>query len=63
LFLSFREATIMISRNPNIGRPSDYEGLRVKLVGVYKPFYSLTPTAILIVRVIDGRRDLTKQRI
>ncbi len=60
LFLRFREATLVISTNPYMGRATDYEGLRVMLVGVYKLFYSVTPTTIHIARVIDGRRDLSK---
>ena len=60
LHASFEEAIQQVLENPYIGRPTDLDGIRVKLVGVYHIFYRLSASSLYIVRVIDGRRDLRK---
>jgi plasmid stabilization system protein ParE len=56
LFLQLQRTIAIIRANPYIGRPSDHDGFRVKLVGTYRIFYSISPTTITIVRLVDGRR-------
>jgi toxin YoeB len=53
----------IISINPYIGRPTDVDDVRVKLVGVYNVFYRTTRTSLCIVRILDGRHDLRKIKI
>jgi toxin ParE1/3/4 len=49
-----------ISRSPRIGRARNEltEGIRSTVVGDYLIFYRPTPSAIELVRVLHGARDL-----
>jgi plasmid stabilization system protein ParE len=58
------EAVIrVISINPYIGRPTDLPGIRVKLVGPYNIFYLPSDKLLHIVRIIDGRRDMSRLKV
>lgn len=63
LNVAFETSIQTILAHPYVGRPTDVEDIRVKRVGVYNIFYRITTEALLIVRVIDGRRDLTKLKL
>ena len=46
-----------VSKNPSIGRKTDFANVRVKIVRDYLIFYEVTPKAIYILSIWDGRRD------
>ena len=46
-----------ISKNPTIGRKTNIEWVRVKIVRDYLLFYSISPKSIFILSIWDGRRD------
>lgn len=55
------EAVIkLLTVNPFLGRPTRFAEIRVRLVGHYNIFYQPSRDLILIVRIIDGRRDPTR---
>lgn len=53
----FKEAIKLISRFPQIGRPTDVEGIRIKIVRDYLIVYEETPDQIHILIIWDGRRN------
>ena len=63
LYSAFGSSIRLITIHPFIGRPTDIEDVRVKLVGVYNIFYRISADQLFIVRIIDGRRDLTKLKL
>ncbi len=63
LYARWEAAIKLITINPYLGRPTRHDGVRVLLVGYYNIFYKPGLDIIHIVRIIDGRRDLTKMRI
>ena len=46
-----------LSKKPNIGRKSEIENVRVKIVREYLIFYETVKTDLVILSVWDGRRD------
>ncbi len=46
-----------VSKNPSIGRKTEFVNVRVKIVRDYLLFYEVTPTVIFVLSVWDGRRD------
>lgn len=48
-----------VSKNPTIGRKTDFPNVRAKIVRDYLIFYEITPTSIYVLSVWDGRRDNT----
>lgn len=59
----FRSAARIIARNPRIGRPSSFEGVRVKTVGDYLLFYRLHDKTITIAALWDNRQDPEKLKL
>lgn len=57
LNLLFKEAIRLISEFPEIGRPTDIENVRIKVVRDYLIVYEKTPVFIYILTISDGRRD------
>ena len=53
----FKEATRQLSKFPSIGRKSDIEGVRIKIVRDYLLFYEVTEQSIEILTVWDSRQD------
>lgn len=53
----FKEATRQLAKFPHIGRPSDVEGVRIKIVRDYLLFYEETESSIEILTVWDSRQD------
>lgn len=60
LELEFKNATKLLSFYPNIGKETDVEGVREKIVKSYKIFYRHTHKSILILRIWDTRQDPKK---
>ena len=46
-----------LSKMPDIGRKTEFENVRVKIVRDFLIFYEITKKEILILSVWDGRRD------
>jgi plasmid stabilization system protein ParE len=53
----FVEATKQIAKNPLIGRKTEFENVRVKIVREYLLFYEYDKKSIKLLCVWDGRRD------
>jgi plasmid stabilization system protein ParE len=53
----FTQAASLIAAFPNIGVPTDIQGVRVKIVRAFKLFYVTTDESVIIIRVWDGRQD------
>ncbi|TXI81985.1 MAG: type II toxin-antitoxin system RelE/ParE family toxin [Flavobacteriales bacterium] len=59
----FRAVLRMIAQNPLLGRPSTYEGVRVKTIGDYLLFYRVQEGTILVASLWDNRQDRARLRI
>lgn len=46
-----------ISKSPFIGRKTEIEDVRVKIVRDYLIFYEISPKKIFVLSIWDGRRD------
>ena len=57
LNLLFKEAIRLISDFPEIGRPTNIENVRIKVVKDYLIIYETTPVCIYVLTIFDGRRD------
>ena len=53
----FRESAILLSRRPGIGRSTDVENVRVKIIKDYLMFYEVKSDDIIILVIWDSRRD------
>lgn len=56
----FKEAIKLISQFPQIGRSTEIENVRIKIVRNYLVVYEDTPNQIHILTIWDGRRDPEK---
>lgn len=56
----FKEAVKLISEFPQIGRPTDIENIRIKIVRDYLIVYEETSIHIHVLTIWDGRRDPEK---
>ncbi len=52
-----KKAIQLISAHPHIGRKTDVENVRVKLVRDYLLFYEETENTIIILSIWDNRRN------
>ena len=59
----FKKAVILIANHPGIGRKTDIENVRAKLVRDYLIFYEETEDKILILTIWDNRRNPDALRI
>lgn len=57
LDMRFRSALRIIARNPRVGRPSSFEGVRMKTVGDYLIFYRLEEKVVIVAALWDNRQD------
>ena len=46
-----------LSKKPTIGRKTEFENVRVKIVREYLIFYEIVKRDIVVLSVWDGRRD------
>jgi toxin YoeB len=53
----FKEAVRIIKRNPEIGKPTDIEGVRIKVISHYLMFYEIIDESIYILTIWDSRRN------
>lgn len=56
----FKEATQLLREHPYIGRSTDDDTIRIKIVRDYLLIYEVTETSINILSVWDGRQDPSK---
>lgn len=52
-----KKAVVLISVHPHIGRKTDAENIRVKLIRDYLLFYKETSNEIIILSIWDNRRN------
>ena len=52
-----KENTKLISQYPYIGRLTDEDNIRVKIIGDYLLFYEISVTHIIILKLWDSRRN------
>ncbi len=60
LFKIFSEATALISEHPEIGKPTDSAGIRIKTVRDYLMIYQEQATQIEILLIWDSRQNPEK---
>ncbi len=53
----FLETLKQVAEHPTIGRKTEYENIRVKIIQDYLLFYEYTPTQVKVLSVWDGNRD------
>lgn len=53
----FRSALRIIARNSSIGRPTEMEQVRMKLVGDYQIYYTVKDRTIIVLSLWDGKQD------
>jgi plasmid stabilization system protein ParE len=53
----FRIKVSLLSTNNYIGKPTDFENVRVSLVSHFSFFYRINSTEIIIVGIWDNRRN------
>lgn len=53
----FRDAVLLISEFPRMGKPTDVKGIRAKRVREYYIFYQEKPGYIAILSIWDTRQD------
>lgn len=53
----FLETVKQVSEYPTIGRETEFENVRVKIVQDYLLFYEYTPTHLKVLSVWDGNRE------
>ena len=47
----------LLSSNPNIGRKTKFDNVRVKIIRDYLLFYEILEKEILVLSIWDGRRN------
>lgn len=53
----FVQSVLIISKYPEIGKRTDIENVRVKIIKEYLVFYEIIGQEIIVLTIIDGRRD------
>lgn len=56
----FKQAITFLSNHPYIGRPSEIDSVRIKIVRDYLVVYEVANEAIVILAIWDGRRNPDK---
>ncbi|HEY5824760.1 MAG TPA: type II toxin-antitoxin system RelE/ParE family toxin [Cyclobacteriaceae bacterium] len=59
----FQESAILISTYPEIGRPTDLPGIRIKVIRGYAIFYKSAQDSVEILRIWDTRQDPNELKI
>lgn len=58
----FLDTLFLLSEHPTIGRKTDFENVRVKIVRDYLIFYEYTLSELIILSIWDGRREGNSER-
>lgn len=56
-------ATRLLAKEPQIGRLTNFEDIRVKIIRHYLLFYEWNDSEIKVMAIWDGRRDESKLTI
>lgn len=59
----FLDTIKQVSEHPTIGRKTEFQNVRVKIVQDYLLFYEYTPTHLKVLSIWDGHRDEKKLEI
>ena len=57
LYRLIQDSVQLIALRPNIGRPTNYPGVRIKIIRDYLIYYRLKDEFIEIILLWDGRRN------
>ena len=57
LYLLFNSAIDLISSHPEIGKPTNKENVKIKVVKDYLVIYQIQPESIDILTIWDSRQD------
>ena len=60
---SFRDAVNLLSKTPEIGKPTKYSFVRTIIVRDYLIYYRLSDTCIELITIWDSRRDPKKFKL
>lgn len=60
LNLLFKESIRLLSEHPYIGKSTDDDTVRIKIIKEYLLIYEVTKTSIHILSIWDGRQDPSK---
>lgn len=63
LYAKISKSIALISQNPLIGTPTDYDSVRIVITGDYQILYEIHHKLLLIVFVWDCRRDPEDRKI
>lgn len=56
----FKASFVIIATSPEIGRPTDFLFVRIKIIHDYIAYYRITPENIEILTIKDSRRNPKK---
>ena len=59
----FIETLRILAKQPSLGRKTDVNNVRVKVVRDYLLFYETSETELIVLSVWDGRRNPTEHKI
>jgi addiction module RelE/StbE family toxin len=52
----FKDSIRLLREHPYVGKPTDDDSVRIKIVKEYLLIYEVTETSIIILSIWDGRR-------
>ena len=53
----------LLSANPNVGKKTEIENVRVKVIRDYLLFYEILEKEILVLTILDSRRNPEKRNL
>ena len=53
----FKDSIRLLREHPYVGKPTDSDSIRIKIIKVYLLIYEVTETSINILSIWDGRQD------
>ena len=56
----FKESLVIILKSPEIGKPTDFPSVRIKIIRDYLIYYRIKPNCIEILTIWDSRRNPKK---
>lgn len=59
----FRENVALLAQIPELGKPTDFTNLKVRVIRDYLMFYRITDNFIEIVTIWDSRRNPKKLKL
>ena len=56
----FKDSIRLLREHPYVGKSTDDDSVRIKIVKEYLLIYEVTETSIIILSIWDGRQDTSK---